>query len=110
MPLTLTNVTQAAVENEVSQQYRAARGANPRVVHIQGWQAPDPNGDFVRAFYGGRAGRARAGNEVEVTTEKIGPGRVAVFLVPNRQNKNPNIQQLARGTLKLKVGEANIGG
>ena len=105
MPMDLANVTQAAVEQEVSQQFRAARGANPRVVHIQGWQAPDPNGDFVRAFYGGRAGRARAGNEVEVTTEKIATGRLAVFLVPNTQN--PTFQHL-HNTIKLKVGEAQL--
>ena len=107
MPMDLANVTQAAVEQEVSQQFRAARGANPRVVHIQGWQAPDPNGDFVRAFpgFGGRAGRARAGNEVEVTTENLGAGKVAVFLVPNTQN--PALQQL-HNTIKLKVGEAQL--
>jgi hypothetical protein len=74
-------------------------------VHIEGWQAPDPNGYFVQAFPGARGGRARAGNEVEVTTEKIGTGRVAVFLVPNTQN--PAIRNL-HNTIKLKVGEAQL--
>jgi hypothetical protein len=112
--LDLDNITQGAVEQAVSAEYSASSTAPLRTIRIEGWQDPDPNGQFVQAFPGfaggGRRGRATVGKEVEVTTEKIGPGRVAVFLVPNRQNKNPNIQQLARGTLKLKVGEANIGG
>jgi hypothetical protein len=109
MPLDLANVTQAAVAQAVSNQYSAARGANPRTVRLEGWQAPDPNGDFVRAFYGGRGGgargRARTGNEVDVTTEKIATGRLAVFLVPNTQN--PTFQHL-HGTIKLKVAEAQL--
>jgi hypothetical protein len=102
----LDNVTQAAVENEVSQQYRAARGAVPRVVNIEGWQDPDPNDDFVRAFYGGRGaarGRVRTGNEVAVKTKKIGTGRVAVFLVPN-----PGNDTFKNLKVELKVGEAQM--
>jgi hypothetical protein len=119
--LDLDGITQGAVEQAVSAEYSAstsysatgvASGAAPRVVRIEGWQAPDPTGDFVQAFPGfaggGRRGRGYVGNEVAVTTEKIGPGRVAVFLVPNGQNKDPHIQQLARGTMKLKVGEAQL--
>ena len=111
MPLTLANVTQAAVENEVSRQYSASSrsGASPRVVRIENWLAPDQ--DFVQAFpgyaAGGRAGRGRVGNEVEVTTEKLGAGKVAVYLVPNTQSPNMNIRNLP-GTHRFKVGEAQL--
>jgi hypothetical protein len=104
MPLTLANVNQAAVEQEVSQQYRAARGANPRVVHIQGWQQPGPNEDFLRTLSGGGR-RPRTDEVIEVTTERVSPGRVAVYLVPNTQN---NTIQNLHGTMKVKVGEADI--
>jgi hypothetical protein len=105
MPLTLANVTQANVEAEVSSQYSAAVGAPPRVVHMQGWQAPDPNGDFMRAFTGGR--RARADEVIEVETERVPnvPGRIVVYLVPNTQNDT--IRNL-HGTMRLRVGEAQL--
>jgi hypothetical protein len=108
MPLTLANVNQAAVEQEVSQQYRAARGANPRVVHIQGWQQPGPNEDFLRTLSGGGRRAPRTDEVIEVKTERVpgGPaGRVAVYLVPNTQNNS--IRNL-HGTMKVKVGEADI--
>ena len=104
MPLTLANVTQANVEREVSAQYRAAGTGAARVVHIQNWNPPDANSDFMRAFGDARRGQ-RTDEVIEVKTEKIGTGRVAVFLVPN--TKNNNIRNL-HGTLKVKVGEAQL--
>jgi hypothetical protein len=107
MPLTLANVNQANVENEVSQQYSAARGAPARVVHIQGWDTQnhtDPNSDFMRAF-GGR--RPRTDEVIAVETERVPnvPGRVEVYLVPNTQNDT--IRNL-HGTMRVKVGEAQL--
>jgi hypothetical protein len=105
MPLTLANVTQANVESEVSKQYTAggekgpcSHGAHPRI-----GIPPDPNGDFMRAFTGGR--RNRTDEVIEVTTEKIGTGRLAVLLVPN--TKNSTIKNL-HGTIKHKVGETQL--
>jgi hypothetical protein len=111
--LDLNNITQGAVEQAVSAEYSASSGSGARLrtIRIENWQAPDPNDPFVRSFPGFAGGgrqAARVGSEVQVTTERIRPGRVAVFLVPNKGNNNPNIQQLARGTLKFKVGEADI--
>jgi hypothetical protein len=107
--LDLNNITQGAVEQAVAAEYHSSEKAIPRTIRIENWQAPPPTGDFVTAFPGfapsGR-GRARAGgNEVEVTTEKISAGRVAVYLVPNTQN--PTFQHL-HGTIKLKVAEAQL--
>jgi hypothetical protein len=104
MPLTLAQVTQANVEREVSNQYRAAGGgAAPRVVLIQNWNPPDANSDFIRAF--GDSRRPRTDAVIEVKTEKIGTGRLAVFLVPNTQN---NLVKTLHGKLKVKVGEVQL--
>jgi hypothetical protein len=106
MPLSLANVNQANVENEVSQQYHAAGGsASARVVQIQGWNPPDPNSDFMRAFGGGR--RPRTDEVIAVETERVPnvAGRVAVYLVPNTQNDT--IRNL-HGTMRVKVGEVQL--
>jgi hypothetical protein len=107
MPLTLANVTQANVEREVSRQYSAAGGtASARVVQIQNWNPPDATSDFMRAFGDGGGRRAQRTDEViQVETEKIGTGRLAVFLVPNRQNAT--LKHL-HGKLKVKVGETQL--
>lgn len=108
MPLTLANVTQANVEREVSREYSAARGASAsaRVVQIQNWNPPDATSDFMRAFGDGGGRRAQRTDEViQVETEKIGTGRLAVFLVPNKQNAA--LRNL-HGKLKVKVGEAQL--
>jgi hypothetical protein len=109
MPLSLANVNQANVENEVSQQYRAAGGsAGARVVQIQGWDPQnhtDPNSDFMRAFGGGR--RPRTDEVIAVVTERVPnvPGRVEVYLVPN--TLNDTIRNL-HDTMKVKVGEVQL--
>jgi hypothetical protein len=105
MPLTLANVTQPNVEREVSRQYTAGTGP-ARVVQIQNWNPPDANSDFMRAFGdgGGRRGQ-RTDEVIQVETEKIGTGRLAVFLVPNKQNAA--LKHL-HGKLKVKVGEAQL--
>jgi hypothetical protein len=110
MPLTLAQVTQADVEREVSNEYRAARTppGTPqpaaRVVHITNWNPPDANSDFMRSFGDARRGQ-RTDEVIEVKTEKIGTGKVAVFLVPN--TKNATLKNL-HGKLKVKVGEAQL--
>jgi hypothetical protein len=105
MPLTLANVTQANVEREVSAQYTAGgQNAPARVVHIQNWNPPGANSDFIRAFGDARRGQ-RTDEVIEVKTEKIGTGKLAVFLVPN--TKNATLKNL-HGKLKVKVGEAQL--
>jgi hypothetical protein len=104
MPLTLAQVTQANVEREVSAQYRAARTGTARVANIQNWNPPDANSDFMRAFGDSRRGQ-RTDEVIEVKTEKIGTGRLAVFLVPNTQN---NLVKNLHGKLKVKVGEVQL--
>jgi hypothetical protein len=106
MPLTLANVTQPNVEREVSRQYSAAATASARVVQIQNWNPPAATSDFMRAFGDGAGRRGQRTDEViQVETEKIGTGRLAVFLVPNKQNAA--LKHL-HGKLKVKVGEAQL--
>ncbi len=92
------------MEREVSAQYRAAATGAARVVHIQSWNPPPANSDFMRSFGDTRRGQ-RTDEVIEVETEKIGTGRVAVFLVPNKENAT--LKHL-HGKLKVKVGEAQL--
>jgi hypothetical protein len=107
MPLALNNLTQNAVEHEVAQQYRAAGGAAaPRVVNIQNWTPPDPNGDFIRAFGVSRRG-VRTDEVIAVHTERRAggaPGFIDVYLIPNLANDT--VANL--GSIRLKVGEAQL--